>query len=231
MKIKMYDLAGAMDDHRFSPYCWRIRMALAHKRLNVETVPWRFTEKEAIAFTGQGRVPVLVDDHVWVADSWRIANYLEDTYPHLPSLFGGSVSRGEFLFVKHWVEQVLHPLLARLVLVDIPRHLQEKDRRYFIQSREKHYGMSLEALCADRAQGLGKLNEALASLRCILGEQPYVGGESPSYADYIVLGAFQWVRCVSELRILKPDDPVCEWRDRLFALYDGLAAKALCFGP
>ena len=42
--IKMYDLAGADEKRRFSPYCWRIRMALAHKGLDVECMPWRFTE-------------------------------------------------------------------------------------------------------------------------------------------------------------------------------------------
>ena len=61
MAIKLYDLAGAEPDRRFSPYCWRTRMALAHKGLEVETIPWRFTEKDAIAFSGQGRVPVLID--------------------------------------------------------------------------------------------------------------------------------------------------------------------------
>ena len=43
-------------------------MALAHKELEVETVPWRFTEKDVIAFSGQGRVPVLVDGDKVVAD-------------------------------------------------------------------------------------------------------------------------------------------------------------------
>ena len=49
MTIKMWDLAAAEDDRRFSPYCWRAKMALAHKGLKAETIPWRFTEKEAIA--------------------------------------------------------------------------------------------------------------------------------------------------------------------------------------
>jgi hypothetical protein len=33
MAIKLYDLAGAETDRRFSPYCWRARMALVHKGL------------------------------------------------------------------------------------------------------------------------------------------------------------------------------------------------------
>jgi glutathione S-transferase len=61
MTLHLYDLAGAQPERRFSPYCWRIRLALAHKSLPVETIPWRFTEKAEIAPSGQTLVPVLVN--------------------------------------------------------------------------------------------------------------------------------------------------------------------------
>lgn len=51
----MFDLAGAESDRRFSPYCWRIRLALAHKGLELETISWRFTEKAALASRCQAR--------------------------------------------------------------------------------------------------------------------------------------------------------------------------------
>ena len=57
----MHDLAAADPSLRFSPFCWRAKLALAHKGLAVETVPWRFTDKAAIAFSGQKRVPVIRD--------------------------------------------------------------------------------------------------------------------------------------------------------------------------
>ena len=93
MTLRLYDLAGAQPERRFSPYCWRIRLALAHKNLPVETIPWRFTEKAEIAASGQTLVPVLVDGDRRIADSWTIANYLEDTFPDSPSLFGGASGR------------------------------------------------------------------------------------------------------------------------------------------
>ncbi len=31
--IRLWDLVGAEDDRAFSPYCWRTKMALAHKGL------------------------------------------------------------------------------------------------------------------------------------------------------------------------------------------------------
>ena len=75
MRIKLYELAGK-DDRRFSPYCWRTRMALEHKGLEYETIPVRFTDKDAIAFSGQERVPVIRDGSNVISDSWAIAEYL-----------------------------------------------------------------------------------------------------------------------------------------------------------
>ena len=56
MAIKLYDLTGAEDDRRFSPYCWRVKMALMHKGLAFDTIPWRYTEKDKIEFTGSTTV-------------------------------------------------------------------------------------------------------------------------------------------------------------------------------
>ncbi len=84
MAITLYDLAGADDSHRFSPNCWRSQMALLIKGLPYETVPWRFTEKDALSFSGQGKVPVIKDGEASVADSWEIAKYLDATYPDKP---------------------------------------------------------------------------------------------------------------------------------------------------
>lgn len=73
MAIKLHELAATEDDRRFSPYCWRIRFALEHKHLDIETVACRFTDKGVIAFSGQDKVPVLVDGDNVVSDSWAIA--------------------------------------------------------------------------------------------------------------------------------------------------------------
>ncbi|MGL4964315.1 MAG: hypothetical protein ACRC67_24000 [Inquilinus sp.] len=48
--LTLYELAGADAALRFSPHCWKTRMALAHKGLEADRLPWRFTEKDAIAF-------------------------------------------------------------------------------------------------------------------------------------------------------------------------------------
>jgi len=217
----LYDLAGADPARRFSPFCWRIRMALAHKGLEVETIPWRFTEKEKIAFSGQGLVPVLVDDGRVVSDSWVIACWLEDTYPDRPSLFGGR--RGAVRFINSWTDSVLHPGIARLVLTDILKCLDPADQAYFRESREKRFGMTLEEVVADRDSRVTGFRRDLQPLRITLRNQPWLGGEAPDYGDYIVFGAFQWARVCSPFRLLEADDPVAEWRGRMLDLFGGLA--------
>ena len=69
MPLKLYELVGTDASRPFSPFCWRTRMALAHKGLSAETIPWCFTEKSAIAPHGSEKVPVLLDGDSAVVDS------------------------------------------------------------------------------------------------------------------------------------------------------------------
>lgn len=226
MSITLYDLAGADPALRFSPYCWRTKMALAHKGLAVETVPWRFTEKERLAFCGQGRVPVLIDGGRAVADSWKIAIYLEDTYPDLPSLFGGSGGQAHARFINAWADGTIHPAIFRMVARDIFEAIAPEDRDYFRSSRERALGATLEAVVEGREGRLEAWRAMLAPVRVVLQAQPFLGGEAPTYADYILFGTLQWPRCVSPFALLADDDPVAAWFARVGALHGGLGAAA-----
>jgi glutathione S-transferase len=224
--LKLYDLAGAEADRRFSPYCWRVKMALAHKGLAVETIPWRFTEKDVIAFSNQGRVPVLVDGDRWVNDSWAIADYLETAYPDRPSLFDSPSGKALSRFHASWADTTLQGGMIGLVVLDIWKHVDARDKDYFRKSREERFGKTLEATVADRDQRVKGFRDSLLPLRLALKAQPFLGGTSPLYADYALFGGFQWCRCVSDFKLLAPDDPVYAWRERMLALFDGLAGRA-----
>jgi glutathione S-transferase len=225
MSIRLYDLAAADERIRFSPYCWRIKLALAHKGLAFDTIPWRFTDKEAIAQTGQGRVPVLIDGEQWVHESWDIALYLDSTYPDRPRLIAeGAI--GETWFIKHWSEAMLHPVLLRLIVADIHAILAPQDQEYFRTTREKALGRPLEEASEDRAADIAKLVAFLEPLRRAVAGQPFLAGQAPSFADYIPFGTLQWVRCVTSTELLAADDPVSLWFERMLDLYDGLGRLA-----
>ncbi len=227
--LRLFDLAGADDDLRFSPNCWRTRLALAHKGLEAETTPWRFTEKDAIAASGQGKTPVLVAGDKWLFESWTIAEYLEDHYPDRPSLFGGAQGRATARFVNQWASEVLHPAVARVIVAEIPDLLHEKDKDYFRKSREAAFGRPLESFRDEREDSLAALRRTLAPLRSTLAAQAFISGTAPAYADHAAFGAFQWARVVSPLALTSPDDPVSAWVDRMLDAYGGLARKARCF--
>jgi glutathione S-transferase len=225
MTLKLWDLAAAEDDRRFSPYCWRVKLALAHKGMKPEAVPWRFTEKDAIGFSGQDKVPVLLDGEREVHDSWAIACYLEDEYPVNP-LFGSPQARSLAFVFKTWVEASLHGPILRAILLDLFAALHEKDKAYFRASREKRFGRTLEEAGAQPQAAVQELRGALLPVRKQLVQEPFVCGTHPGFADYILFGAFQWARAVSPRRLLEPDDPVYAWRERVLDLYGGLARQA-----
>jgi len=231
MAITMYDLAGVEADRRFSPFCWRARMALAHKGLDVETVPWRFTEKDKLPAPNDGRVPVIIDGGTVIHDSSAIADYLDERYADRPSLFPGATARGLSKFVQNWTETVLQVGLIRLVVLDIWKHIGPKDQEYFRQSREARFGgASLEDVVKDRETRLPAFRTSLDPLRRTVERQAFVCGSEPAYADYIVFGAFQWARSISDFELLAADDPVFAWRGRMLDLHGGLARKSPGYG-
>jgi len=190
-----------------------------------ETVPWRFTDREANAFSGQGLVPVLVDGDRIVFDSWTIAQHLEHTRPG-PSLMGDATALPLLHFLRGWTDRILQPAIGRMIIADVVEHLHDKDKAYFRQSREQRFGLPLEAISADREQRLPAFRQSLEPMRTVLAASAYLGGASPAYADYLVFGAFQWARCTSSFRLLAEDDPVAAWRDRLLDAFGGLARAA-----
>ncbi|MEM1048562.1 MAG: glutathione S-transferase family protein [Pseudomonadota bacterium] len=223
MPITLYDLAAADPDVRFSPNCWRVRMALAHKGLETETVPWRFTDKEVIAFSEQGKTPVIVDGDRTVVDSWSIAVYLDEAYPDRPKLFESPQARAHAFFVKNWIETAVNPGIIRQIILPLFAMLAEKDQSYFRETREKAFGTTLEEFGAGQADLLPAFRKSLQPMRATLSVQPYLGGEAPSFADYLAFGAFQWARVSAPHDLLEADDPIAIWRRSLLDMYDGLA--------
>ena len=226
MTILLYDLAAAEDDRRFSPYCWRTKMALKHKGLEFETVPWRFTEKDVIAFSDSKTVPVIKDGDAVVVDSWNIAVYLDQAYPSRPGLFAGAESRTLGEFLNHWAFRTPQPALFKVVILDVFARIHEKDKLYFRESRQKRFGMTLEQFAADPKHKLADFRGTLDPARSVLVQSRFLSGNGPGYADYILFGAFQWARCMSPIRLLEPDDPVFAWRERMLDLFDGYARQA-----
>ena len=222
---RLYELQGA-NDLRFSPYCWRTRLALAHKGLDAEYVPVRFGEKDKIAFSGQQKVPVLDDSGHVVADSFAIAKDLETRYPKAPSLFGGVGGVTSTYFFNTWCDRVVHPAISPMIIADLFGNVDPRDHAYFRKDREAKMGRRIEDVQVGREAKLPVFRAVLDPVRFVLDKQPYIAGDEPAYADHILFGTLMWPRCVSTFELLDPADRVWSWRERMLDFYGGLGRTA-----
>lgn len=225
MAMILYDLCAADPERRFSPHCWKVRMSLAHKGIEFETRPTPFTKIKDIGNGFSPSVPIIEDGGKLVRDSFKIALYLEETYPERPSLFGGEGGKSHARLIESWTLTAVMPLLIRLIVKDIYDQLDEIDKPYFRESREKRFGQPLADIQSGRDSRIDGFRESLAPLRHMLGRQNFVGGSTPLFGDYIIFGLLQWARVVSPATLLADDDPVAEWFGRCLDLYDGEGRK------
>jgi hypothetical protein len=72
------------------------------------------------------------------------------------------------------------------------------------------------------------LRAAMQPLRLALANQAFIGGASPSFADYIVFAGIQWARCGAGRLLLAEEDAFHSWFERLLDMYNGLQASAVC---
>ncbi|MFC0269727.1 glutathione S-transferase N-terminal domain-containing protein [Kushneria aurantia] len=225
MTRTMFDLCGADQRLRFSPFCWRVRLALAHKGLEAETRAWHFTDKQAIAFSGQQKVPVLVDeDDEVIVDSFDIMAWLDDKYP-VVSLLGEGEAQRRARFIKHWAEGALAPAIMKIAILDVFAAIDPKDRDYFRESREQRLGSRLEDF-QDAQEGARLLDAALKPLRAQLEDAPFIDGERPGGADYLAFGMFMLPRVVRPQPLLEEGDAAHGWHERMLDLFDGMARNA-----
>jgi glutathione S-transferase len=220
--IVLYELGGK-NERRYSLFSWRTRMALRHKGLEFESMPVCMSDKAAIAFSGGKTVPVIKDGDAVVRDSWKIAEHLESRYPDAPSLFGGQIGHGVTQAFNTWTDRVLVPAMLPVIVADIHERVDPRDDAYFRQMMEKIVRTTLEEARAQREAALGRLGRVIEPLQATFKRQAFMAGAAPAYADYILLSVFQWARVMSPHELLAPEDPLCQWRERMLELHGGFA--------
>jgi glutathione S-transferase len=224
--LELWELGGRRDC-RFSTFSWRTRLALHHKRLAFVVHPVAVSDKAAIAFSGQGKVPILKHgDHV-VTDSWAIACYLERAFPDAPSLFGGPVGEALTHFFNLWTDRDLVPAIVPYLMRDVLDCVEEADARHLRGQIEDFFKKSLEELAGERGKVLEQFRRRLQPVRKTLEQRRFLGGDAPAYADHILFGVLQWARVVSSATVLEPNDVVAAWFERVLDLYGGVGRKEL----
>jgi RNA polymerase-associated protein len=90
-------------DAQRCPYCARVRIALAEKQLEYETVEVDLSDRPAWVYelNATGRVPILDDDGFVLPESEVIMAYLDERYVDVPLLPEDPVARARARLLVH----------------------------------------------------------------------------------------------------------------------------------
>lgn len=93
-----------------SPFCRKVRLSLAEKKIEVELVEERYWEADAdfLRRNPAGKVPVLHLDGVMMSESGPICEYIEETRPEPPLLPTDPAARLEVRRLVNWFDDKFH---------------------------------------------------------------------------------------------------------------------------
>lgn len=220
MTIVLYDLCGRDRDVRFSPYCWRAKLALVIKGQEYRTVATSFTEIGAVAGGVSKTVPVIEHDGLVVHDSFAIALHLDAAFPDGPALFSDEASVAAARFVESWAFSAVHPIIMRMMVRSIHDALSEADQAYFRPSREARLGKPLEEVQTGIEANAEALRAVLEPARRTLASHAWLGGPSPMFVDCILFGTLMWLRTIGGPLPLTADDGIGSWFRRCLELHE-----------
>lgn len=101
-----------------SPYCRKVRLTLAEKKLEVDLVEERYWERDAdfLRRNPLGKVPVLKIDGLTLSESGAICEYLEEVYP-TPSLMPNAPKdRAEIRRLIGWFDDAFYHEVTLMIL-------------------------------------------------------------------------------------------------------------------
>lgn len=112
-----------------SPFCRKLRLALAEKRIEVDAVEERYWERrrDFLRLNPAGKVPVLRGENVILADSQAICEYLEEVKPEPRLLPDSPLERHEARRLIFWFDEKFHQeVTSRLVYERLVRRMERK---------------------------------------------------------------------------------------------------------
>ena len=154
-----------------SPFCRKVRLTLAEKRIEVELVEERYWEQDPdfLRRNPAAKVPVLKMDGKMMADSGAICEYLEEKYPE-PTLMPRDVdARYEVRRLVAWFDDKFHhEVTSKLLYERVNKKLMGQG---YPDSRNVKAGAQ-------------KIKYHLDYMSWLLDHRRWLAGDSMSMADF-----------------------------------------------
>jgi len=220
MSIILYDIPSKLPGSAWSPNTLKARIALLYKGLPFKTEWLEYPEIEpAMIRLGADpdptrkkldgspcyTLPVIHDTTTGkvVADSMKIAQYLDETYQDKPLLFPYDARAPIHVF-----SEFLSPLLQSFVPLIVPpmcSKLSPQSEEYYRRLWKGLLGVELVDIVPPpgpkRDEAWAKVKANLSKIAVILQKNgadkgPYFYGDTFSHADVIVVGFLHWARAI-----------------------------------
>lgn len=154
-----------------SPFCRKVRLTLAEKKLEVELVEERFWEQspEFMRRNPAGKVPVLRMEGLILSESQAICEFIEETVPNPPLMPQGAKARFEVRRLCAWFDDKFNnEVTARLLHEKVTKKLA---------------GMGTPDSRAVKA-GAGALKYHMEYLGWLLDHRRWLAGDVMTLADF-----------------------------------------------
>jgi len=209
--IILYDIPSTLEGNAWSPNTWKSRYVLNFKKLPYQTVwveyPDIKSEMQKIGAEPTSRLPdgngvytlpVIQDPNTGtvVSESYRIAEYLEKTYPDSPKLFPTGSDGLQAAFCMSWSDMIWESF-PKLLLKMAHDLLNPASREYFRSTREKAFGKPIESLDDDAEGQWAKFRELYSKAATWYGKNgsgPFIHGDQLTCGDIVVAVWFRWYR-------------------------------------
>ncbi|EJD42510.1 hypothetical protein AURDEDRAFT_30414, partial [Auricularia subglabra TFB-10046 SS5] len=209
--LTLYDLTSTKG--AYSPFVWRVRMALNYKKLAYKTHWLTYTTIEP-HFKSAGipptrtrpdtgadlyTCPALSIDGTFTVDSPVICEQLDTAFPHTPPLFPPGTRALQAAFLRLFEAQVLWPS-AQVTLPGAPAIVDATSAAYMRTTRRAWFGVDLDEWAPLGSEARRKAWEQTkqawgnaAALYAKREGKAWLTGDQPVFADFVVLGLLIFV--------------------------------------
>lgn len=169
-----------------SPFCRKVRLTLAEKKLEVELIEERYWEQtpEFLRRNPAGKVPVLRLDGRFLTESQAICEYLDERYPSPPLMPKDPETRHEVRRLCAWFDDKFHSeVTSKLVY-------ERVHKRIMAQGYPDSKNVK---------QGVAQIKYHLDYLAWLLDHRRWLAGDQMSLADFTAAAHLSCLDYISDV--------------------------------
>ena len=181
---------------RHSPYCLKVRMALAAKKLKYRTreITPAIGQIDIFQKTGQRKLPVLFDNEITIHNSSSIIRHLEKIQIEPKLIPDNPKERSQAQIIENWADTTLAKSIKIVFLEEImknptlissllPNEISDSMQKFFV-NMPLHIGSQISRLIKQKEKESLKLN--LEYLTNLIEKEKFLVGKELSIADISV---------------------------------------------